>query len=132
MLARNVITAGMASKVSGATQEAIANAVLHGNLGLNPAGAEEDFDAFHRAIAARLTEPDVARRRVTVDISWTAAEVTIEIGDEGDGFEPPDADSMALTVAASGRGMTIMRSLASRIAFKDGGRRTVLGFACGS
>jgi sigma-B regulation protein RsbU (phosphoserine phosphatase) len=137
LLERDIITQAMAPAVGGATQEAIANAVIHGNLGLRfGASAEfEDIGAFHRAVTDRLAARDAAERRVTIDIGWTAADVTVAISDEGPGFESPNfAPSGGETPgeAATGRGLLVMRSLASRVAFEADGRRAVLGFARGA
>lgn len=132
VLERGIIAHGMVAGVGGAVQEAIANAVIHGNLGLSFGTDEfEDLGGFHRAVADRLAAPDAAQRRVTVDIDWTAADVTVAVSDEGQGFEAPAIDSADLDPAGfapTGRGLILMRALASRVEFDSAGRRVRLAF----
>src|SRR5262245_12782333 len=53
-----------------ALQEALSNAVLHGNLGLSSSLKEQGDDAFARAVTERCADPAYARRVVDVQASF--------------------------------------------------------------
>lgn len=130
LAARGVVAPALAAHVAGAVQEALANAIIHGNLGLRMAAdGDAAFERLHEAIAERLAGAEALRRRVTIGVSWTASDLRIAVSDEGDGFAPPPGDAVASGRAASGRGLMVMRNLATNVAFADGGRSTVLTFA---
>ena len=129
LVARNVLPGNNAAAVASAVQEALSNAVIHGNLGmrLDQDAGDRDFIAFHEEIARRIAGLDGLARRVVIGASWTASEVSISIADEGDGFRAP-SESPDLSDALAGRGLLIMKTHASRVAYQEGGRVAVLTF----
>lgn len=108
-----------------ATQEAIGNAVLHGNLALPTLRAANPSDLERRIkeIEARLKDPAYSRRRVTVACDWTESSLRVDVCDEGDGFqeEPQPAED---PLSGGGRGLGMMRRLAAEVAY-DRPRRCV-------
>lgn len=90
-----------------ALREAVANAVRHGNK-------------------------VVAERTVRVDYLVTRAAVTIQVDDEGDGFDPtalPDPTDPARLLRPSGRGIFYMRQFMNRVEFSrapGGGTRVTM------
>lgn len=111
--------------------EAISNAVIHGNLGVQsgPMGNAEAFDGFYRRVKQQLADRTRALRRITVEAVWTGEELQLAVADEGDGHdgivtEPGPADPDA----KSGRGLRIMGQLADHVGFSDAGRRIHLYF----
>ena len=87
-----------------AVDEALVNAILHGN-------ALDDTKCVH--FRCRLSP----------------RKVRVEITDEGDGFDPdslPDPTDAAHLERPSGRGVMLMRAFMSRIEFHDRGNHIVL------
>ncbi len=106
------------SDVEVATQEAIGNAVLHGNLRLSTLSSSnhEALEARIREIEDRLQNPIMAHRRVTVACDWDEAALSVEICDEGEGI--PDLLEAGVAVAG-GRGLSMMRRLAAAVVFDN-------------
>jgi anti-sigma regulatory factor (Ser/Thr protein kinase) len=103
--------------------EAISNAVVHGNLGIQhgPGGDRHAFDRFHGEIHARLAIREYARRRVAIDISNRPDDILVVVTDEGEGFQPSSRTEMAVD-AKSGRGLHILRQLSDDVELMAGGR----------
>lgn len=93
MLRQGLITAEMVSRLRTALHEAVANALIHGNLELPSPRREDvnDFVAFGEAITARLADPAYAGRRLAVAVCTgpdPATGVRLHIRNEGPGFDP--------------------------------------------
>jgi anti-sigma regulatory factor (Ser/Thr protein kinase) len=129
LVARNVLPDCSAEMVASAVQEALSNAIIHGNLGMRlaPSDGDRDFVAFHEEIARRIAGLDGLAHRVVIGASWTANEVSVSIADEGDGFRAP-SEASDRGDALSGRGLLIMKTHASSVAYQEGGRVAVLTF----
>jgi anti-sigma regulatory factor (Ser/Thr protein kinase) len=126
-LAQRIALAGdLAERLETALHEAVANAIIHGNLGLS-SPRQDDLDrcVAQEAVIARLLErPDLSRRTVTISARWTASEIELAVQDEGHGYsEPPE------TPAEQGRGLFIIRTIADHVATGDDGRRLAMRFA---
>jgi anti-sigma regulatory factor (Ser/Thr protein kinase) len=109
--------------------EAVLNAVLHGNLamaneGRDPAAGGDDFPA---AIAARLADPALVARRCEVRVRWRAAAILVRVTDHGAGFRAAAVPDH--TVLPWGRGIRVIRALATRCRWVRGGRSLLLRFA---
>lgn len=110
-----------------ALQEAVSNAVIHGNLAVSSLRGPTlaALDAFSCDISERLADPALANLRVGIAVSIGDAEFTIEVIDEGPGFVPkPRAPT-----TASGRGIGLIESLAAGWELLDDGRRVRMRFA---
>jgi anti-sigma regulatory factor (Ser/Thr protein kinase) len=129
LAARNVLPECHTETVASAVQEALSNAVIHGNLGmrLDPDDGDRDFIAFHEEVTRRIAGRDGVARCVAIAASWTASEVSVSIADEGDGFRT-SSNSSDPADALAGRGLLIMKAYASRIAYQEDGRVTILIF----
>ncbi|OYD82647.1 ATP-binding protein [Azospirillum brasilense] len=127
---RGVLTPERRGNVELCLHEAIANAIVHGNLGIPSATKEqpEGYRLFSRLLRERLGDGTVRQRRIDIFARWTADSLSIAVVDQGNGFDaaalPQDTDSGA----HSGRGFVFMRALARRIHVTDGGRCTLLQF----
>ncbi len=110
--------------------EALTNAVIHGNLGLTSGPSDDPgaFSAFYDEVRRRLADPVRSARRIVVEAAWDGGFLELSVADQGDGYESPAAVSAPIS-AKSGRGLQIMRELASSIAVGEGGRRLTLRFA---
>ena len=97
-------------RVETATHEALLNAHNHGN-GADP------------------------RKRISFQAAFGRGTIVVRVTDQGEGFDPGRArnslgDESAL-LKTSGRGLIMIRSLASTVQFEDGGRRIVLSWKGG-
>jgi anti-sigma regulatory factor (Ser/Thr protein kinase) len=118
-------------RVSTAIQEAMMNAVIHGNLRIE-ASLRNDIDGLtdlHKRIEQQLLDAKVAQQPITIKARWDEDEVIATIRDSGPGFAADrKARSVDGNVSASGRGLAIMQAFCDRIAIEDGGRTTKLSF----
>jgi len=112
-----------------AMQEAVLNAVLHGNLAITDKGrhASAGAEELGREIEARLADPAVAARRCDIRVRWTAAAILARVSDAGAGFVPaaPPADP----ARPHGRGIAIIIALTTGARWTRGGRSLLMRFA---
>lgn len=113
-----------------ATQEAIGNAVLHGNLALPTLRAADPADLERRIkeIEARLKDPAFSRRRVTVACDWTDSSLRVDVCDEGDGFQA-DLQPAGNPLSGGGRGLGMIRRLAAEVSYDQPRRCVRMTFA---
>lgn len=110
-------------------EEAMVNAVIHGNLELASTDKAKGDDYFSREVQRRSQLPPYSARsvRVTVDMSEDA--VTVSIRDEGPGFDrktvsdPTVSENLELPF---GRGLLLMRSLMDEVAYNEMGNEVTL------
>lgn len=127
-VARGHIAAAALEVVETVVSEALANAVIHGNLGFPGLEASgTDFEGFYAGIEHRLALPDHGLRPIGITAAPVGRLLIIHVDDVGAGYQPvpPGSDTSAL----SGRGLTLMRAFARSIRVSRGGRRTSLGIA---
>jgi anti-sigma regulatory factor (Ser/Thr protein kinase) len=75
---------------------------------------------------ARLQDPVAAARAVRVTARWNQAKVLLAISDEGNGFTPQISSNSS--EAASGRGLALVRALASSVRWNQRHRSLILTF----
>ena len=112
-----------------ALEEALRNAVHHGNLELSSELRELDDDAFQELMERRRREPPYCDRKVYVRISVSPEGVTFVVRDDGNGFDPssvPDPTSPEGLEAVSGRGLLLMQSLMDEVTFNEKGNEVTL------
>ncbi len=112
-----------------ALEEALLNAIIHGNLEVSSALREECGDAFERLIDRRRAHHKFGARRVHVLCDLTRDEVRIVVRDEGPGFNVaslPDPRDPARIALASGRGILLMRSFLDDVVFNAAGNQVTL------
>ena len=116
-----------------AVQEAVGNAVMHGNLGLDGRlrRTARDMAAFGAAMSARLDDPLFARRPVLLRAECPfSAEVTVSVEDVGAGFDP---DRLAgCGDGPQGRGIAVIRACCREVSFSRGGRQVSMRFGLGA
>ncbi|NVN84901.1 MAG: ATP-binding protein [Rhodopseudomonas sp.] len=117
-----------------ALQEAVMNAVLHGNLELDSALRDDlaGMDKTHDTIEQLLLKPQVALSAIRIDAIWNAAELLIMVRDSGSGFDkklvPASEEWSAAGHIGSGRGFLILEAFCDRLALLRGGTLIRLGF----
>lgn len=109
-----------------ALHEALANACLHGNLGLSVSDQEGSLDAFHAAVAERTQTDEFGLLTVCIAAEIGETGVTIVVRDEGAGFHPNRTGDPGEPY--SGRGLTLMWAFADELTFRDDGREVVMVF----
>jgi serine/threonine-protein kinase RsbW len=90
-----------------AIEEAVKNAIVHGN--------KQDLD-----------------KRVTLTFERKRGEICFTVEDEGDGFDPGKIPNPLETDDSNGNGIFLLRSLADKVVFNQTGNRVELSFAISS
>ena len=112
-----------------AMEEALLNACLHGNLELESSLKEEDGNQFEVLAAERAVSSPWNNRRVTVDASFTPEQMTVQIKDEGKGFDPtalPDPTDPENLLKPHGRGVMMMRLFLDEVKWNETGNEVTL------
>ncbi len=112
-------------------QEAIANAIIHGNMGLRHEEGE-DKALFEARIARAENDPATTEKKVRVEFNITKDDATVTVLDSGLGFSPtevPDPTSAERLYEPSGRGVDLMSKICDKVEFYPG--KTVLYFRKG-
>lgn len=106
-----------------ALSEAVANAIVHGNLGLDSElrRSLSDFSHYCDSVGGRLADAGLSARYVAIAATWDQTFVTVTVGDQGGGYDPAAAAARCSELAPFGRGLVIVRSVAEA-AILDGGR----------
>ena len=124
------------TRVGIALQEALTNAVFHGNLELSGALREEDEDAYHSLAVLRRHQSPYAERQVRVEADFSQTVARFVIRDEGPGFDPrqlPDPTDPANLERVSGRGILLMRTFMDEVQYNEVGNQVAMvKHACGS
>jgi anti-sigma regulatory factor (Ser/Thr protein kinase) len=112
-----------------ALEEALVNAVVHGNLEVSSELRERGDDSYEDLIRTRQLAPYFARRRVRLTCEVTAPEVRFIVRDEGPGFKVdqiPDPTDPAYLDRPCGRGLLLMRSFMSEVRYNETGNEVTL------
>ena len=116
------------SNIHTCLHEAIANAVIHGNLQLSsPSVNVQDFDTFYARISERLTSPAYANRPVIIETQYSSDALILHVHDNGLGFDYTHTmDQTAFE--KPNKGLFLMRSLGATLTFSNEGRTITLSF----
>lgn len=111
-------------------QEAVANALIHGNLNIDSGlrTSLEGFREFNRLIQERLVDDTFANRRVTFAASWDEHYIELSVGDQGEGYMPSLTGEAAMT-DKTGRGLGYIRDNTLGMTVTRGGRRLTMRFS---
>lgn len=115
-----------------ALDEALVNAVVHGNLDIESSikGASlEQMLEFNKIVKERGEKEPYSKRKVMVSRNLTRDFVSFSIEDQGNGFNwrslPDNLDEMEL-LSSHGRGLFLIRAFMSTVEFNDKGNRITL------
>lgn len=109
-----------------ALQEALLNAIHHGNLEVSSDLREQGPDAYQTAIAERCVRSPYKERRVRMSIRMTPKAFECTVADEGPGFDPatvPDPREAANLERASGRGLYLIVTFMDEVEHNGSGNR---------
>lgn len=110
-----------------AVDEAVINAMYHGNLQLPGADITQVRSRLRdgepvEAIEARRKEQPFADRMVHVHVVLNREQIQITVRDEGEGFSPDDVE----TDGDGHRGLTLIRNLVDEVTFNQVGNEITL------
>jgi CheY-like chemotaxis protein/anti-sigma regulatory factor (Ser/Thr protein kinase) len=118
-----------ATRAGIALEEALLNAIYHGNLEVSSELRENGDDAFHRLAATRRFQEPFSQRRVKVSARMSPRRAAFAIADEGPGFDVsklPNPTDLAHIDRPSGRGVLLMRAFMSQVRYNASGNRVLL------
>ena len=116
-------------RVGIAVEEALLNALYHGNLEVSSDLKETDPNTFEETARQRSLEEPYRNRRIFLDAVVSRDIATFTIRDEGQGFDPaklPNPCDPENLEKPSGRGILLMRSFMDEITFNDCGNEVTL------
>jgi anti-sigma regulatory factor (Ser/Thr protein kinase) len=129
LLAVGLCNRHTATRVGIALEEALLNAIYHGNLEVSSRlKAEGDGPFLALAAARRATEP-YASRRVRVSARVRRTRATFVIADDGPGFDAaalPDPTDPENLERPTGRGLLLMRTFMDDVYYNATGNRVTL------
>ena len=112
-----------------ALEEALRNAMFHGNLEITSEQREGDADAYAAILNHRLVSEPWASRRLHVQLSLSRQSGSFVVRDEGPGFDPtklPDPTDPANLEKVSGRGLLLMRTFMDEVRFNATGNEVTM------
>ncbi|MEL7088986.1 MAG: ATP-binding protein, partial [Planctomycetota bacterium] len=117
------------TRIGIALEEALSNALYHGNLQVSSDLREEDLEAYYElAGERRFSEPYASRKiHITETLSPESARFTIR--DEGPGFDTSKLDAEVdenNLEKLSGRGLLMMKSFMDEVIYNDKGNEVTL------
>ncbi len=121
-----------------ALEEALLNAMLHGNLQMSKTDIQEARTKLRQGersqlVELRRIEAPFARRQVHVEINVSAEQATFIVRDEGDGFDTtsvPEAHDPATVAGEKGRGLVLMKNFMDDLRFSDSGNEVHMTMQC--
>lgn len=112
-----------------ALQEALANALYHGNLEVDSELRQEDESAFYNLADARRGQEPYRSRRLRIRSDVDRDRAVFEIADEGPGFDhrrphrPVETEDLS---RIGGRGLLMMRMFMDAVSYNDRGNVVTL------
>ncbi|MDH5638136.1 MAG: ATP-binding protein [Nitrospinota bacterium] len=110
--------------------EALSNAIYHGNLEVPSQIKADDFDKFYELARERQRETPYCDRMVSIYFDHNRDSLKVRVNDEGEGFDwkslmsfSPESNDLP-----HGRGLVLMQALSSRLEFNERGNEVTLHF----
>ncbi|MCA9174724.1 MAG: ATP-binding protein [Planctomycetales bacterium] len=133
-LHRSIRTVGLCDESEGirvcvALEEAVNNALFHGNLELDSETREHDPVAYRDLLESRRTADPYASRRVYIEARLTRERGVFVVRDEGPGFDPatlPNPTEPQQIERASGRGLLLIRTFMDAVHYNETGNVVTL------
>ena len=125
----NLCDATVGMRVGVALQEAISNALYHGNLEVSSDLRQDDEREFYKLAERRKVDEPYRDRRIHVEARLDRGEATYIIEDEGSGFDtsmldkPIDPEDL---MRIGGRGMLLIRTFMDEVIHNEKGNRITL------
>ena len=116
-----------------ALEEALRNALFHGNLELTSEQREGDVAEYQRLVDERTTIAPYAGRQLVVTVEITPTSGRFTIRDQGPGFDPaklPDPTDPENLEKVSGRGLLLMKTFMDEVVFNATGNEVTMVKRC--
>jgi CheY-like chemotaxis protein/anti-sigma regulatory factor (Ser/Thr protein kinase) len=116
-------------RIGVALEEALLNAIYHGNLDLSSDLRQDGSDRFYQLAIARRSEQPWKDRRVILHARLDAESATFVIRDEGNGFDVsklPDPTDPENLLKPSGRGVLMMQLFMDEVRYNDRGNEVTM------
>ncbi len=110
-------------------EEAMINAIVHGNLEVSSKLREQGDDAFEKAIAEKRSTSPYRERQATLLAVFCPHHATFVVTDEGKGFDPndvPDPTEPENLIKPHGRGLLLMRTFMDVVEHNEIGNEVTL------
>lgn len=107
-----------------ALEEALVNALYHGNLEIKSEMLEDNHDSYYALVEERCLTDPYKDRSILVDVHVTRERAVFTIHDQGPGFDPdnlPDPTEEVNLDKISGRGVLLMRTFVDELTYNDRG-----------
>ena len=133
MASRTSLSEDLRIRIYSAVQEALMNAIFHGNLKIDP-HLRDSLDgllAAQEAIELKLALPEVARAMIRMEATWDASTVQVAVRDSGEGYDAAHScvrNAHGMCDGASGRGLDILEAFSDRVEVSNGGTIIKLEF----
>ena len=108
--------------------EVVRNAIVYGNLEVDPVLKEQSIDRFNDAIKNRENDPKYSNKRVLVKAQINSSELRFDVEDQGKGFDTsriPQFDEKMKTLPTE-RGMFIVNSNMDEVIWNETGNRITM------
>ncbi len=118
-----------ATRAGIALEEALLNAVYHGNLEVSSELRQNGDEPFMRLVNERRGQDPFRKRRVKVTARMSPQRATFVIADQGPGFDIsklPDPTDPRNIDRPSGRGVLLMRTFMTEVRYNPTGNRVTL------
>lgn len=112
-----------------ALEEALLNAMVHGNLEVTSDLRQKDESHYHAAIAERRKSRPFSGRKVRFTAKLRADRAVFSVTDQGPGFDPtslPDPTDPANLERVGGRGLLLIRTFMDEVKFNRKGNRITM------
>ena len=112
-----------------ALEEALRNAIYHGNLELTSDQREGDPTTYQELIEDRAGREPYASRTLAVTVEVTPTSGRFVVRDQGPGFDPkklPDPTDPENLEKVSGRGLLLMRTFMDEVSFNETGNQVTM------
>jgi CheY-like chemotaxis protein/anti-sigma regulatory factor (Ser/Thr protein kinase) len=116
-----------------ALEEALRNAMFHGNLELTSDQREGDPEVYQQLIDRRTASQPYADRRLLVTVEVTPTSGRFVVRDQGPGFDPsklPDPTDPENLEKVSGRGLLLMKTFMDEVSFNSTGNQVTMVKRC--
>ena len=115
-----------------ALEEALLNAIIHGNLEISSALRQQNEKEYRQAIEERRHMAPYRDRKVRFAVRLRTGRVIFNVADRGQGFDPeslPDPCDPSNLERVGGRGLLLIRTFMDEVKFNPKGNRiTMLKF----
>jgi CheY-like chemotaxis protein/anti-sigma regulatory factor (Ser/Thr protein kinase) len=117
------------TRVGIAVEEALLNAIFHGNLELSSDLRQDGEEAYYSLAEERRGIAPFCDRRVFCTVSLARTRLSVSIRDQGPGFDPstlPDPTDPANLGRVGGRGLLLIRTFMDSVTYNQAGNEITL------